>query len=619
MTAPADAADARPDGPGGPGAPDEPTAPSGPVSLRLPDAPAPARELTPRALLVGGAIGAALAAGNVYTGLKTSFIDGGSITAAVMGFAFFAALRRRAGAPYSALENNITQTTAASAGIMGFVLGTSGPLPALRMLGAEFVGLPLALWGIALALVGIFVAAALRRRLIVREALPFPTGAATAEMIETIHAARESALRRARTMVLAGLAAACVTWFRDGRPVWLPQTWMLPVAIAGLPAASLTLGVGVSPLLASTGVFMGFRAAGSMLVGGAVAWLGLAPWLVRRGIVPSASYGAIVAWLVWPGLGLVMGSTLAPLALDWRGTARSLRDLRSVLRRRARRAGATGDEGENGALVARERLPFETAMLGACVAALLVLGRITFGLHPASTLAALALSVALAAVCARAAGETDIAPIGSAGMLTQLLFAGRGAVTSLVAGSIAAGDASQTAQTLWALKSGQRLRGSPRAQLIAQIAGAILGGVVVVPVYVAIVRGYGVGTEAMPAPAALSWKATAEAVRGGFAAMPPYAPQAGAMGFAIGVGLCLLGRSRRLGRFAPSPTAIGIALLTPASLSATVFLGAAAAAAARRRWPRAAEAALTPIAAGAMAGESLMGVLVAALSAGGVI
>ena len=66
-----------------------------------------------------------LAAGNVYTGLKTSFIDGGSITAALLGFTFFATFTRLARRPYSALENNITQTTAASAAIMGFVLGAS--------------------------------------------------------------------------------------------------------------------------------------------------------------------------------------------------------------------------------------------------------------------------------------------------------------------------------------------------------------------------------------------------------------------------------------------------------------------------------------------------------------
>src|SRR5207244_3220903 len=143
-----------------------------------------------------------------------------------------------------------------------------------------------------------------------------------------------------------------------------------------------------------------------------------------------------------------------------------------------------------------------------------------------------------------------IAPVGQVGMLAQLVFGGHGAVASIFAGAVASGDASQTAQTLWALKAGQRLGASPRAQLAAQATGALLGAAVVVPVYLVIVRTYALGTEAMPATSALSWKATAEAVRGGLHAMPRLAPAAGAIGVALGALLALLGRTR-LGRFAP--------------------------------------------------------------------
>jgi len=62
-----------------------------------------------RAILVGCAIGTLLAAGNVYTSIKTGYIDGGSISAAILGFTFFAVFRRRGSAPYSVAENNITR------------------------------------------------------------------------------------------------------------------------------------------------------------------------------------------------------------------------------------------------------------------------------------------------------------------------------------------------------------------------------------------------------------------------------------------------------------------------------------------------------------------------------
>jgi uncharacterized oligopeptide transporter (OPT) family protein len=89
------------------------------------------RQLTARALLAGCGIGALLAAANVYTGLKISVIDGGSITAALLGFTLFATFTRVGRRPYTAIENNITQTTASSAAIMGFAAGLGGPVPAM--------------------------------------------------------------------------------------------------------------------------------------------------------------------------------------------------------------------------------------------------------------------------------------------------------------------------------------------------------------------------------------------------------------------------------------------------------------------------------------------------------
>ncbi len=81
-------------------------------------APARPRELTVRALAFGCVIGIVLAAGNVYTGLKTGYIDGGGITAALLAFAFFATFKRFSPATFGPRENNIATTTASSAAIM---------------------------------------------------------------------------------------------------------------------------------------------------------------------------------------------------------------------------------------------------------------------------------------------------------------------------------------------------------------------------------------------------------------------------------------------------------------------------------------------------------------------
>jgi uncharacterized oligopeptide transporter (OPT) family protein len=102
------------------------------------------------------------------------------------------------------------------------------------------------------------------------------------------------------------------------------------------------------------------------------------------------------------------------------------------------------------------------------------------------------------------------------------------------------------------------------------------------------------------------------------AALPGRKAAAGALGIAVGVVLTLLGRSR-LGRFAPSPAAMGIAMLLPQSLSFAAFLGAAIMATVRRLRPSLDEQSAMTVAAGGIAGESLMGVLIAILIAAGVL
>src|SRR5262249_10023589 len=129
-------------------------------------------ELTVRAVLVGCLLGAILAAGNVYMALKTGMGDAGFIASALLGFALFAALRPLGARPYAALENNITQTVASSAGQAVFTASLVGGFPALAMLGRQYPAWLLGLWGFSLAILGIFAGLALRERLIVAERLP---------------------------------------------------------------------------------------------------------------------------------------------------------------------------------------------------------------------------------------------------------------------------------------------------------------------------------------------------------------------------------------------------------------------------------------------------------------
>src|SRR5262249_48794014 len=127
--------------------------------------PAPL-ELTIRAIAFGGVVGAALGMCNVYAGLKVGFIGSGPVPAAGLGYAFFSPWRRT---PYTSVENNVTATTSASAANMCSTAGIAGPIAALAMLGRDVAPWAIAVWGLALAVLGTLIMIVLHRQFIAGE------------------------------------------------------------------------------------------------------------------------------------------------------------------------------------------------------------------------------------------------------------------------------------------------------------------------------------------------------------------------------------------------------------------------------------------------------------------
>jgi len=553
------------------------------------------RELGARALAAGLAVGALLCIANLYTGLKTGIWDSGQITASVLAFAL---LRGR----LSRRENNTAQTAACAAGAMPAAAGLLGAIPALQLLGREIPAWGIALWGVTLAVLGILFALALRRRLIEEERLAFPTGVATAEVIEALHGGDSAARGRTRTLLWCGLIAALWAWFRGGRPALIPGKLLLPVAIAGVPTSVLSLGVSTSPLYWGVGAMVGMRTALSLAAGSLLAWVIGAPWLVRGPLRIEPSWPVLFAWMTWPGVALVAGAALIALLQQGRSFAGAVRDLRSVARRRE---------------------PIDPARLRAlllaglaCVATV-VLAEVLFGLHPLQSVFALALSALLASVCARSAGVSDWSPLGSVGQLTQVVYGGLAPgqpAINIAAGSIPANGAAQTGVLLWSLRAGHALGASPARQGIAALIGALLGGMVCVPAYLLLVHAHGLGTPDLPVPTGLQWKALGDAVARGTEALPPGALAAVIPAAALGALLAALSETR-LGAWLPSAVAMGTGILLPPHSSVAILLGAVALRLADRARPGLAARSGKVIGAGAIAGDSMAGVAAAMLAA----
>jgi uncharacterized oligopeptide transporter (OPT) family protein len=561
-------------------------------------------DFTLRALVGGCLIGSVLAVSNVYMGLKTGWWESGSISAAVLGFSGLSALGRRGGHVPTAQESNLAQTAASAVGAMPAAAGLLGSLPAMALLGIAVPAWGVVAWGAALGVLGVLAAHLLRRRLLVDEKLPFPTGVATAEVITAMHkTGRVAQPGRARVLVGSGLTSMVLTWLRDVTG-WVPAVVPFPGRLAGLPASTFTWGMGWNPMLMAIGLMVGLPIGLSMLLGAVVAWGVLAPALVEAGVVPSSrGYEGFVEWLTWPGVGLMVGAAVVALAGQSRSLLRAARDLMAM-----------GGGGEG---VSRWALG-----IGAGASVLvLVLGQRVFGLPVPQTLLAVALLLPLCAVCARAAGQTDISPVSQMGQMAQVvsgtLFPGAQGL-NVAAGSVVAGAVAQTGVSLWSLKTGHVLGTAPRRQLVAQLVGSLVGAAVGVPAYVLLSKAYVLGGDALPVPSAHQFAAIAELSTTGFAGLPAHASQAAWLGFGVGAGLTLASRGK-LARWMPSAAAMGMGFLMPAHYAVTIATGSLLFALARRVRPEAAAQNAPALGGGAIAGETLMGLAIAALLASGVI
>jgi uncharacterized oligopeptide transporter (OPT) family protein len=175
------------------------------------------------------------------------------------------------------------------------------------------------------------------------------------------------------------------------------------------------------------------------------------------------------------------------------------------------------------------------------------------------------------------------------------------------------------ADLLTTLKTGWLLGASPRAQFHAQLLGVVAGAAVVVPAFFLIIGNDPsvLGTEEWPAPSCLVWAGVSQAFAGGVGTLGSAARSATLAGLLLGIALAVAERiaPRRLQALVPSPAGLGIAMVIPGSNAISMFLGALGAWAWRRFARASADRYVTPVASGLIAGESLMGVLVALLVA----
>jgi uncharacterized oligopeptide transporter (OPT) family protein len=612
-------------------------------------------QLTRRAVLTGAVIGAFLGIANLYMTMKIGLGFGVALTACLLSYFSWSALRAVSGGRVghlSILENNCMQSTASAA---GYSTGASLSIvfAALMILDPQHRQQPwwvVAVFTFTTASMGVFLAVPMKRLLINQEQLPFPSGTAAAATLRSLYSGGRDALLKAYAMVAALVAGAVVGVLTTAEDQFLALgrffSWMrerlydvhLPGQVPGqgfaLMAGKPMLTFGFEPGVAVIGIGMlvGTRVALSMLGSALFLFLAMAPWLQAidanhagvAGYIPSIPMvggGAFyhpLRWALWTGSSLMLFASLTSLAINWRTFLRSF----AVLRRLG--PGAAPQRADP----AREAIEVPGLWMAAGIVpialAMVALQVLAFGTAWWAGALAVALSFLLSFVAARATGETDISPSGPLGKIMQLMFAviaPPGAVGlqgslnhNIVSAGIAANSATASADLLTDLKSGYLLGGNPRKQFLAQFAGVFVGTLISVPAWFLLVPDFA-ALEKYPVPAAQVWVATARVLTGGLASLPPTIVDGIVGGALLGVLLPLLEQLLpRMRAYLPSAMGLGLGWAVPFSVSLSIAIGAVLAALWGRSGPDGAARYRVPVASGLIAGDSMIHALLAMLA-----
>ncbi len=599
-------------------------------------------ELTVRGILLGAAITLVFTAANVYLGLKVGLTFASSIPAAVISMAVLRALRNG-----TIWENNIVQTIASAAGTLSAVIFV---LPGLIMIGwwSGFdYGPSFAVCALG-GILGVMYSVPLRRAMVTESDLPYPEGVAAAEILR-VGAASEDPHDAAAEENRAGLSAVVWGSIASAGLALVVATQAIADGFARYVRIGTALsGVSFSYSLALLGVghLVGIAVAAAMLTGIVLAW-GIATPLFAV-LHPHAGPAAAAAVAVWSKNVRFIGAGTIGVAAIW-----SLRRLAApvvggvISSLRASRRRANGD-----AVPIGERdLPFPI-VAGISVVVLLPLlwvltaivsaeapGRLVFALVAAALGFIVVVGLVVAAVCGYMAGliGSSNSPVSGLAILTVLGASvmavaivhpvrpgGMLAVTAyaLYITAFVLCVATISNDNLQDLKTGQLVGATPWRQQVALMIGVVFGASVIPPILDLLNRAYGftpigVGAaahaSALPAPQATLITLLAKGVIDGRLDWSLIG-----VGAVVGIAAVAVDELLRRGGRQLPPLAVGLGLYLPMATTLTVVFGAFAGAlyqryADRRPNAQAARRLGTLLVSGFIVGESLLGVLLAAV------
>ncbi len=577
----------------------------------------PYRELTWEAVVLGVIQGVVLNLAFCYAALKLGFSLGGSTVAAIMGYALLRGVLRKG----TMVENNINQTIASGINTAG--TGVIFTVPALFLLNQKwqadgtgslaFEALPLAVAGIAGAILGVVVIIPLRKQMIEMDRLRFPTGVA----VTTIIRAGSTGVEKAKLLAIGfAIAAAWKLLMLSG---WLDSTEEAIAASGfGITHEELYFGCGIIPAQFAPVIYLSLMnlAAGMLagrgglpfFAGGVLSWWVIAPAAVGMGWVSPdlvESFGG-VDWAVYSkmlrplGIGTLVGGALMGVVMAFPAIQSAMRSLATAAR--------TAGSGSN---VGGDELSLKTLIFGTVLSVVLffIASILTEGVTiPQALISSVVgtLWLGLAAlIVAQATGMTDISPMSGMALISvtlMMVLLNGNVAASMVVGVAVCVAIGQGADMMQDLKTGFMIGARPIRQQVVQFAVTWLGALVALGAVYALWQsgeggqgGFGPGTS-LPAPQGGALMGIIDAVKSGNVPVDKYAM--GAL-----VGSCLSA--------APMPglgVLIGLAMYLPFSITLGYGIGCLTQMGIQKvKGAEFCEHKLVPLCAGLIVGEALTG------------
>jgi putative OPT family oligopeptide transporter len=600
--------------------PVDPASGPGPSS----DRPAPGTELTPVTIVAGIIVAIIMGCSYPYIVLKLGFGPNVSVVAAFFGFIVLSGFNMALRSGYSRWQNAVVQTAGTSAAQTAFMCVLLGAFDMLRDMPEVGFELDLPWWKAAIWLwvagtLGVLMAVPLRKHFIVDEKLPYPDGIATAETLIVLDPPRgagadpkkiETAKRAAMALGVGLLISAFFMVIRDEAKMFhgiLEDGWMAMWVVGGVTLAKMGVGLSYSVLAIGSGMIVGWRVNASMILGGVLAWVVAPPLLIEYGVLPPTAKrnDVLLYFVMWPATGMLVFSGLTALALRWRIFIDTFKSLR----------GAKLDGAD---------FPLTWVGTGVVVMAiaLTVIQKVLLDMPVWMTLVAILLSVPLMLVGLRVLGETNWGPISALSNMMQGLFAlvAPGHVTANMVSSGTTGTVAVSSEAIIQdYKGGYIIGSTPRALTWAQLMAVPIGALSVSLMYEQLVKTYGkVGGDTLSSAISTKWAGFAKILKDGVSALPNAAIWALVIASVVGVILTLLEGKKEWKPYVPSPTGVGIGILVPFVVIATMFVGGIAAAIWKKVDPKTHDPYMIPLASGFIAGEAIVAVLVPVLLALGI-